>query len=425
MKDGSTTYLGRRISSGPMRRMGIKSVTHSNRTLVAAAWLALAGCADVASRSDWITARDTLPSGVIRVTNTPAADASPAWTLVEELRVGTREGLGPDAFGYLKGLVALDGGGFAVFDSQAQELRVFGPDGAHIATHGGKGQGPGEFVNANGLMAGPGGRLWVPDTRGGRMSVFDPETGFVESFPFTDASFGWVWNGALVDGSRIYRPWAGARRGLRVYDLAMTLVDSLPLPDYRPGEEFDVTNQPGAFYQETGSGYMAYSIPFYPNAVRHIDSRGAFWSTRDGDPGYRFTRWEPGGDTILTVETRRPSVAVPTAERDSVIDQMRQMTSDMGVGEWDWSRVPSVRPAVEAIFESAEGNLWVRTPSESAEVLFDLYSGDGAYLGTARLDQSLSLFDNVAPVVQGDRVWMIMTDELDVPHVVRSRVVRN
>ena len=394
------------------------------RALLAAAWVTLTGCAAAAPQPDWTTVRDTLPSGTVRVTNVPRTDVSPTWTLVEELRVGTVEGAGPDAFAYLKGLVVLEDGRFAVLDSQAQELRVFGPDGAHVATHGRKGQGPGEFVDANGLMLGPRGHLWVPDALNGRMSVFDPEDGFVESFPFGDANFNSLWNGAIVAGSRIYRPSnRGNRRLLRVYDLAMTQVDSLPLPSDGPeDEEFDPESQPGAFYQEMGGGYMAYSIPFYPGEVSYFDTRGAVWSTRKGDPEYRIKRWQPGGDTTLVVETRRPPVPVPAVERDSVIDMMRQMLSNMGVGEWDWSRVPGIRPAVEDIFETAEGNLWIRTPSSGDGVLFDVYARDVTYLGTASVSPGLNLFDRVTPVVRDDLVWLIVTDELDVPYVVRARI---
>ena len=395
-----------------------------SRALLVVAWVALVGCGDTGSRSGWTTLRDTLASGTVYVTNIPAASVSSTWTLVEELRVGSLEGTGPDAFAYLKGLVALDGGGFTVLDAQAQELRVFGRDGTHIATHGGKGQGPGEFVDANGLMLGPGGRLWVPDARNGRMSVFDPEDGFIESFPFADGNFNAAWNGAMVDGGRIYRPWrTGNRRMLRIFDLTMTLVDSLPLPGDGPeDEEFDPASQPGAFYQEMGGGYMAYSIPFYASEVRHIDRRGVFWSSRDGDPAYRIQRWQPGGDTTLLVETRRAPAAVPTVERDSVIDMMRQMTSNMGVGEWDWSRVPNVRPAVEDIFESDDGNLWVRTPAADGGVLFDVYSRDGGHLGTASLGPGLNLFDRVDPVVRGELAWLVVTDEFDVNYVVRARI---
>ena len=256
------------------------------------------------------------------------------------------------------------------------------------------------------------------------MSVFDPVDGFIESFPFADGNFYSTWNGAMVDGSRIYRPWrTGNRRLLRIFDLTMTQVDLLPLPSDSPeNEEFDPASQPSAFYQERNGGYMSFSIPFYANEVRHIDRRGVFWSSGDGDPAYHFHRWQPGGDTTLLVETRRPPVAVPTAERDSVIDMMRQMTSNMGVGEWDWSRVPTVRPAVEDIFESDEGNLWVRTPAADGGLLFDVYSRDGTHLGTASLGRGLNLFDRVAPVVRGDVVWLIVADEFDVNYVVRARI---
>ena len=393
--------------------------------LLAAAWVALAGCGDSENPNDWTTLRDTLPFGTVHVTNIPTAGVSPTWTLVEDLRVGSLDGTGPDAFAYLKGLVALDGGGFAVLDSQMQEVRVFGPDGAHVATHGGKGQGPGEFVDANGLMLGPDGRIWVPDVRSGRMSVFDPEDGFIESFPFADGNYGWVWNGAMVDGSRIYRPWSGGNREwIRVYDLTMTLVDSLPLPSDQPeDEEYDPESQPGSFYQELDGGFMMYGIPFYASEVSFIDSRGAVWSTRDGDPAYRLSRWEPGGDTTLVIETRRPAVPVPEVERDSVIDALRQMLADAGASrQWDWSRIPHVRPAVEATFQSAEGNLWVRTPSADGGVLFDVYSGDGGYLGTASLGPGLSLSSQVDPVVRGDSAWLIVTDEFGVQYVVRARI---
>ena len=394
-------------------------------TLLVAAWVALVGCSDTGSRSDWTTLRDTLPSGTVQVTNIPAASVSPTWTLVEELRVGSLEGTGPDAFAYLKGLVALEAGGFAVLDSQVQELRVFGPDGAHLATHGGKGQGPGEFVDANGLMLGPGGRLWVPDARNGRVSVFNPEDGFIESFPFADANFGWVWNGAMVDGSRIYRPWwDGSREEIHVYDLTMTKIDSLPLPAAQPeDEEYDPESRPGTFYLEMGNSFRMYAIPFFAGEVRYLDSRGLVWSTRDGDPEYRLARWEPGGDTALFVETRRPPVPVHAVERDSVIDDMRQRLSSIGVGrQFDWSRIPAVKPAVEAVFESVEGNLWVRTPAAEGGVLFDVYSGEGGYLGTASLGPGLTLSDQVDPVVRGDLAWLIVTDEFDVQYVVRARI---
>ena len=394
-------------------------------TLLAVAWIALTGCSDTASQSEWTTVRDTLPSGAVHVTNIPTADVSPTWSLVEELRVGSVDGGGPDMFGYLKGLVVLDGGAFVVLESQVQELRVFGPDGTHIVTHGRKGQGPGEFVNANGLMLGPEGRLWVPDARNGRMSVFGAEDGFIESFPFSDGNFGWVWNGTMVAGSRIYRPvWDGIQEQIHVYDLTMKRIDSVLLPtDGAEDEEYDPRSQPGTFYLERNSGYNLFLIPFFPSGISFIDSRGARWFTQEGDPEYRIRRWQPGSGTTLLVETRRLPVPVHMAERDSVIYEMRQSLLSMGVGrQFDWSRIPNVKPAVEDIFESVENNLWVRIPSDGDEVLFDVYSENGAYLGTASLGSGLNHFDSVIPVVRGDLVWLVVTDELDVSYVVRARI---
>ena len=205
----------------------------------------------------------------------------------------------------------------------------------------------------------------------------------------------------------------------------MTRVDSIPLPSDQPeDEEYDPESDPCCFYQERGGGYMMYGIPFLASEVRFIDSRGSVWSTRGGDPAYRLSRWEPGEDTTLVVETRRPAVPVPEAERDSVIDAMRQMLSDAGASrQWDWSRIPNVKPAIEAIFQSVEGNLWVRTPSADGGVLFDVYSGDGGYLGTASLGPGLSFSDQVAPVVRGDLAWLIVRGEFDVQYVVRARIV--
>ena len=108
---------------------------------------ASAACESSGPASNWSTVRETLPSGAVLVTNTPSADASPTLTLVEE-------------------------------------IRVFGADGSHVATHGRPGEGPGEFVDATGLMLDPRGRIWAADPRGARMSVFDPVDGFVESFRY-------------------------------------------------------------------------------------------------------------------------------------------------------------------------------------------------------------------------------------------------
>ena len=50
--------------------------------------------------------------------------------------------------------------------------------------------------------------------------------------------------------------------------------------------------------------------------------------------------------------------------------------------EMDWSRIPNVKPALESIFTSAEGNVWVEIPNLSGGTDYDVLASDGTYLGS-------------------------------------------
>lgn len=379
----------------------------------------LAACGRPRGEGLPFTVLDTLWHGTVRVLNALPPDRRPDWRLVEELRVGSVDGDGPDGFGELEALAPLPGGGFAVIESQAQEVRVFGPAGEHVATHGRKGEGPGEFENAVDLMLDPEGRLWVADPRNVRMSVLDPVEGLVESFAFPSPLWGFAWSGNMGDDGRIFEfslDGDGSDEVLRVYDLTMTQIDSLPLPEervYAPWED------PAIFVHDlAGGSSLLIPVPYYPRGTRYVDPKGAIWSTPRGSPDYRIRRWLPGGDTTLILETRRPAVSVTAAERDSVIDRIREDFRRSGsTAALDWSRIPEVKPAVEGVFLSAEGEVWVRTPSPDSETMFDVYATDGAYRGTAVGAAGLT-----DPVVVGDAFWALARDDLDVPYVIRARI---
>ncbi len=384
----------------------------------------LPACGSAGAERGWTAAVDTLAGGAIRVVNSPPAAAlEPTWTLEEELRIGSVDEAGPASFGQLKGIAVAEDGRIAVLDAQAQELRVFGADGRHLATYGGKGGGPGELEAAWGLMRAPDGTLWVPDHANARMSVFELDAGFVRSHPLRVLSRAFVWRGAMAEDGRILKPsitlTEPRRNILRIYDPAMALVDSLPLPDPPPSDPKD---PPGAFYWEAPGGLPRgyYSVPFYPQGAGAVDPRGAVWSTEPGDPSYRFKRWTPGGDTTLIVETRRAPVPVTQAERDSVIDALRERLRERGAARQDWSKIPQVKPAVRTIFFADDGRVWVETNSPDAQRRYDVYEPDGRFAGAVAT--RLNVYRWVTPVVRGDRLWAIVTDELDVPHVVRARI---
>ena len=89
---------------------------------------------------------DTTGSHTVVVTEPlqPDADAT-TWRLVEELKLGNVAGDGPDGFGDLRDL-AVDGiGRIYLLDVAAEEVRVFGRDGAYLGSMARDGDGPGEF----------------------------------------------------------------------------------------------------------------------------------------------------------------------------------------------------------------------------------------------------------------------------------------
>jgi hypothetical protein len=275
-------------------------------------------------------------------------------------------------------------------------------------------------------MLGPGGRLWVPDARNARMSIFDPAAGIVRSHPMRTMSRGFIWQGAVGEDGRVHKPDYGYVDGepwqmYRLYDSTMTQLDSVPLEKGSSGPD---TDPPGAFYIDFGGGSWGfYGVPFYAQGGRLMDPRGVFWSTTEGDPAYRIARWAPGGDTTLVIEVRRPPVPVSAAERDSALGQIQGSLQERGVTpKLDESKVPATKPAVAGLFLAESGDLWVRvaTPADSL-LTYDVFDRDGHPLGTAVT--SLALLRWVRPTVRGDRFWAVVTDELDVPYVVRARIV--
>ena len=74
----------------------------------------------------------------------------------------------------VRSVVADAAGAIYVADVQANEIRVFGADGAHLRTIGRSGDGPGEF-NALYALAWIGDTLAAFDPRNGRISFLSPE----------------------------------------------------------------------------------------------------------------------------------------------------------------------------------------------------------------------------------------------------------
>ncbi|HSH45154.1 MAG TPA: 6-bladed beta-propeller [Longimicrobiales bacterium] len=387
--------------------------------LVTGAVLALAGCGDAAS-AEWAGRVDTLASGQVVVTNpeTGVWAEGEGWTLTEEARIGTLDGDGPDMFGQIMSLAVDPAGRVYVLEGQAQEVRVFDADGAHVRTFGRSGGGPGEFGRALRLDLGPDGNIWVADPQNNRLSVFDTAGTYLDGHTMAGGFTIIPWPGRFDDAGRYYYPvplpsegefWIG----LSVYDSTMTPVDTLTPPEDPVEREY--------FEMRQGdNGFFRSSIPFSGGFQTRLSPRGTYWGLVTDE--YRLTEFGADGDTIRT--TTRPYDPVPVTEAD--MEQARENLSwflEQG-GEADWSKVPDVKPGARGFAFDDQGNVWVWpvTAGVREGSVLDVFDETGRYLGPVSTSVALAL--QPAPVFVGDVVYGVTTSELDVPYVVRLRLQR-
>ncbi|HSH44942.1 MAG TPA: hypothetical protein VK966_03745, partial [Longimicrobiales bacterium] len=366
---------------------------------------------------------EVLPNGATLVHHVPAEDVPVTWRLEEELRIGALDGDGADQFGRVGGLAVGGDGEIVVLDAQAQELRVFSPDGEHLRTLGGKGGGPGEMEGANGVVMGPDGLARVPDGRNNRISFFDLEDGFVRSHPYQPMFMTWVWDGVVdAEGTAWSVHWIPSdepgERGRTAYvgyDPSGTAVDTLP----HPADEQDTRQeQPGLWQVERDGVPMAsLGVPFYPRQQHVLTPGLQVWSTYEGDPSYRLKRWAPAGDTTLVLQLDRPLQPADRALADSIASEWEKEFDT----SLDRSKIPDVAPATSGHFLDDDGRLWVHAntaDSDSVRTMDAFDADNGDWLGTVATD--LTVLAAPSPVIRGDKVWAVVTDELDVQYIVRG-----
>jgi len=393
----------------------------SFQAIVMAALLVVTGCgpSDARDRPGWAGTVDTLTNGVVRVSS-PESGVWPegaGWRLVEELRIGSAMAEGPAMFGQVVAIEADEDGRIYVADSQAQEIRVFGPDGAHLLSFGRRGGGPGEFEQISGMGWGPDGNLWVMDARNSRFAVFDRSGRHVADHRRPGGFTMMPWPGGFDSAGRIYDigmlPAADGpfRIGLIRYD---------PVGDgIEPRDTFAIPEFEGDMFRlqdSQGRPRVAASVPF---------TSTQFWRLADGHvwigvtDAYRFHRIRFEGDTLRVVERAFSPAPVTPAERDSVVASMTWFT-DQG-GRVDRSRIPDRKPAFRTLVEDDSGHLWVWPHLAAGEVEgVDVFDPEGRYLG--RVPTGLPVPASPVPVIRGDRFYAVLRDDLDIQYVARLRI---
>jgi hypothetical protein len=124
------------------------------------------------------------------------------------------------------------------------------------------------------------------------------------------------------------------------------------------------------------------------------------------------------GDTTRIVRAV-PPLPVTGAERDSVIAGIEED----GPTGLDFSRIPTVKPAIERLTVDDQGRLWVRRSNAAGEIEFDIYDPTGRLLAGAVLGKHRS--STWRPfVIRGDAVYAVVLGDDDLQHIVRFEIAR-
>lgn len=288
------------------------------------------------------------------------------------VRIGRVEGDPAYLFSDVLGAVRLDDGTMVVGDFGTQEVRIFGPDGEHLRTTGGRGEGPGEFSGMSAMGRGYGRTAWIFDFSLRRLTWLDA-SGEVERLTTLAAEPPMLQPvGPLPDGTFVFRQLWGATRvaeaeesGFRRdpvayvrFDTAGALVDTLGL---FPGREIVLED-------EGGRGVM--SSPLFGRT-----SSGAIW--RGGvvvgsQVSFEVELYSPEGDLRRVVRIPGRDLRLTRAEVEAYIELRAEAAPPEERvrvrRDLEAMPVPRTRPAYGALEVDPESNLWVSAYAPYLEI---------------------------------------------------------
>jgi hypothetical protein len=376
----------------------------------------MAACGGSSAGSSGMTV-DTLPGGTVRVSNTrPAWTSETAWRLEGDLRLGTAGDARPaEQFTEIRAILTDSTGAIYVLDGQAQEVRVFRPDGTFSRRIGRRGQGPGELWGAAGLNLGPDGRLWVWDPGQAGYSVFQLDGTFVTRHQRLVSGVVFPWRGEFGPDGHLY-DWSIAFPGREAGPTAARVV----FQPIRVSKDFaSIDSLPPIEQRRDASGNIG-AVPFTPRLTFYQDRAGAIWFANTGE--YAIRRRTLEGDTTLVFTLPATPAPVTEAERDSVLEGNARVPPEFRFRRED---VPDLKPVLQRLFGDDAGHVFVvpelnAVPAGSA---VDVFKIDGRYLGRIELPQTMVL-PLPAPHATRNHLYVVVRDELDVLYVSRFRIVR-
>jgi hypothetical protein len=399
-------------------------------TVIAAA--TLAACSG--GQPNWTgTVRDSAGISIVENPADGVWSDGGAWSVSEELRIGTAAGDADYQFGAITGIAVASDQTIYVLDQQASLIRAFDQSGTLQASFGSKGSGPGQLGPQVGpLLLSPGDTLYVPDMGNQRVSRFGADGGYLDSYRIRiEEGIPFKWenaeSGAIVNQTR--RIALGPDQPADSMDLVAardhegTPVDTLLR--FRAGGTFSLGgDRPELkFFSAEPMWTLAYG--------------GGLWHGINDD--YRIGYYD-GGALVRIVTKPFELAPVSEADQNALKTAMKNLIEASGAPPQAWAQFEQIIsfadnfPAYAQFLNGPGGSLWVQhlvIPSTlSDEELedfnpqlglgapeWDIFDSDGRFLGLLEMParfQPLRFY--------GNRIYGIGRDELDVQYVMKFRI---
>ena len=399
--------------------------------------LVLSACDALAGGPEWMGT--TTDSAGIALVSNPEASVwrnGDAWTLEDELTIGTVAGEPEYQFGQLGGLDVDDAGNLYVLDIQAQEVRVFDDEGSYLRTLGGPGGGPGEIgMPATGVFIRPDGSVAVPDLGNQRVNLYDTDGNTAGEYAL-DLTGGIPlrWN-LYTDGRLMAQlrgldiPGMDALEGgdpIVIYGADGTVEDTLlTLPK---GQSIELSN-PNAPQIKI----------FVPEPLWDLADDGSIFSAMNNDYRIKVRSSDGAVTRIITKPFERKPVSEmeKAAVRSAVQEQMETLGAPPQAVQviMQGLTIGDFYPAFGLLGAGPSGSVWVQRIRSAADMgegeaedfdvqnvgspEWEVFDAEGHYLGVVELPARFT-----PAKITEDAVYGIWRDELDVQYVKRLSIVK-
>lgn len=337
----------------------------------------------------------------------------PTAVLEPDLRIGS-----PDARDYFLTAVAElevdEAGTIYVMQMRQQTIKVFDSNGVFVRRIGRLGAGPGEFQSPY-HMGWVGDTLWVYDGPLTRLSLFSQSGDFLGS-----VRYGQHGGAALLqDGTVAFRPFSLTGPGataLLKFSVASGETDTIAHIDRVADEGWNPFRDDPLWKAGPGGSYVVF-----------VDRST---SNTDSDPAFRVTKFAHTGDTLW----HKPFGYTPipltedviSAIVDPVVAQFNERMEGRNVPAMSVTDVkeglykPGTLAPVTQLVVGYDDTIWLkREASSTAMTQWDVLDADGVRLFAVAVPTDTRILRASREVV-----WTTENDELDVPYVVRYRVLR-